>query len=337
MCAPSPPPAPDYGAAARQQGIDNIEAARLQGRINNPNTYGPTGSQVTTWDGDTPTTRQTLSPKEQAIYDANADLRAKLGNLGSQGADSLKGLIGTQLDFSGVPNTPASYDEYRREVEAVAMGRFNEDIGRQEDTTRSKLIAAGIPVGSEAHDREMQRFDRSRVDARNQAVLSSGQEASRSYGVDSDRRKSIIAELLTKRQTPLNEISALMSGSQVNNPFAMPGYASNTSVSPAPSFAGAQAAGNDAMQRYNAQVGGQNSLTSGLFGLGAAAVGRPSDIRLKSNIVRIGTHPSGLPWYEYDIFGKREQGVMAQEAIEVKPEAVHMMPNGYYAVDYGRL
>jgi len=91
------------------------------------------------------------------------------------------------------------------------------------------------------------------------------------------------------------------------------------------------------MNVYNQQVAGNNAMMSGLFGMGSAFLGKPSDIRLKSNIVHIGQHPSGLNWYEYDIFGKREQGVMAQEAIKVRPDAVRMMDNGYYAVDYGRL
>ncbi|MGL5935367.1 MAG: tail fiber domain-containing protein, partial [Cetobacterium sp.] len=59
-----------------------------------------------------------------------------------------------------------------------------------------------------------------------------------------------------------------------------------------------------------------------------------SDRRLKSNIVRLGDHPLGIGWYEYDIDGRREQGVMAQELRRVKPEAVVILPNGYLAVRY---
>jgi hypothetical protein len=58
---------------------------------------------------------------------------------------------------------------------------------------------------------------------------------------------------------------------------------------------------------------------------------------LKSNIVRIGTHPIGVGIYEYDIFGSRQIGVMAQELMEVMPEAVHQHPAGFLMVDYGRL
>ena len=76
-------------------------------------------------------------------------------------------------------------------------------------------------------------------------------------------------------------------------------------------------------------------MMGGLFRLGGAAIAS-SDRRLKSNIEFIekrGPHN----WYEYDIDGRRERGVMAQEVLEINPEAVITMPNGYYAVDYGRL
>jgi hypothetical protein len=270
MCSPSPPPAPDYAAAAQQQGAANIDAARLQGRINNPTVIGPTGSQVTTWEGDNPTLTQTLSPQEQAIYDSNARLRASLGNLGLQGSDSLKGLIGTKLDLSGLPAAPGSSDENRKAIMAAMLSRSNEDIGNQEDNARSKLIAAGIPMSSEAYGREMTRYDRARNDARNQAELSAGQEASRTYGMDAQSRQTALAELLSQRQTPLNEISALMSGSQVSNPFSTPGYAQNTNVAPAPTFAGAQAAGQNQMAGYNAQVGSSNATTGALATTAAA-------------------------------------------------------------------
>ena len=152
------------------------------------------------------------------------------------------------------------------------MSRSNEDIGRQEQSTRSKLIAAGIPVTSEAFGAEMSRLDRQRVDARNQAELSAGQEAQRQFGMGTDARKNAIAEILTARQTPLNEITALMSGSQVNNQFATPGYAQNTNVAAAPLFAGAQAQGQSDMNIYNQQVASSNANTGALASLGGAAM-----------------------------------------------------------------
>ena len=46
---PAPPPAPDYAGAAQQQGIANLEAARLTARLSNPNVITPLGGQRVTF------------------------------------------------------------------------------------------------------------------------------------------------------------------------------------------------------------------------------------------------------------------------------------------------
>jgi len=47
--SPKPPPAPDYAAAAQQQGQANLDAARLTARISNPNIQTPLGGQRVTF------------------------------------------------------------------------------------------------------------------------------------------------------------------------------------------------------------------------------------------------------------------------------------------------
>ena len=61
---------------------------------------------------------------------------------------------------------------------------------------------------------------------------------------------------------------------------------------------------------------------------------RRSDMRLKSNVVRVGTHPLGVGVYDYDIDGHRERGVMAQELLHVLPSAVRVGGDGYLMVNY---
>jgi hypothetical protein len=139
---------------------------------------------------------------------------------------------------------------------------------------------------------------------------------------------------LALRNQPLNEITGLMSGSQLQMP-SFQGY-NPTNIAPAPIFAGAQAQGAANLQNYGIQQSGANATTSGLFNLAGSAIAA-SDRRLKSNIERIGTHKLGIGLYEYDIFGGRQQGVMADEVEKVMPEAVLMHPSGYKMVNYGLL
>lgn len=70
-----------------------------------------------------------------------------------------------------------------------------------------------------------------------------------------------------------------------------------------------------------------------------------SDRRLKDNIVRVGTHPSGIGLYLYDYKPAYQQecgigrqfGVMADEVLTVCPKAVSRRPDGYLQVDHGLL
>jgi len=336
----SPPPPPDLAGAAAAQGAANREAAITSSRLNNPNVNNPYGSQ--TWQeganpDDRPTLTQILSPEQQALYEQSVKTKGLLGGLGEQGATALQGIVGKQLDFSGAPQV-GGYDQTRQKVIDAMMGRTNEDYSKQTDQANSDLIAAGIRPGTKAYADRMQMIERSRNDARQQAEIAGGNAASQAFNTDSQRRKDAIAEILSQRGVPLNEITALMSGSQVSNPFAVPGASQGVNIAPAPTYGAARDMGGYQSDIYNADVGAQNARLQGLFGLGSSAavplMFAASDRRLKSNIVRIGTHPLGIGIYEYDIFGYRDVGVMADELAAVMPEAVVVLPNGYLMVNY---
>ena len=47
--SPSPPPPPDYAASAQAKGAANIDTARVQARLSNPNVNTPYGSQTVTY------------------------------------------------------------------------------------------------------------------------------------------------------------------------------------------------------------------------------------------------------------------------------------------------
>jgi hypothetical protein len=275
-----------------------------------------------------------LSPGEQGLYDTNLQTRGLLANVGQQGAGALGQVIGQNVDLSGMPAAPGSAAGTREQVINAMMGRVNQDIGQQRDDANSRLVAAGIRPGTEAYDREMTRLDRTRTDALQQAQIAAGGEATRDFGMDAERRRQAIAEYMAQRQTPLNEITALQSGSQVANPFSQASaFNAGAVAAPAPVFQGAQAADNAAMQRYQTQAGSAGGLMSGLFGLGSSAI-LASDRRLKRNIHRIGTHRLGIGLYEFEyVWGEKATGVMADEVLSVMPEAVGTR-GGYLTVNY---
>lgn len=338
MCAPSPPPPPNYEAAAVAQGAANKEAAIAGSQLSNPNIVGPTGNQTVTYAPDPvtgnpiPTVTQTYSPEQQKIFDINQQGQLGLAEVGRDSVNRIGGILGQDVNFNRDLGTQS---QGRQEVIDAMMSRVNQDIGRRTDNTESTLIARGIPRGSEAWNREMDTIERGRNDALQQAIVGADSRAM-------DDRRQAITEMMAQRQTPLNEISALRSGSQVA-PLQFQNF-SGQNVGAAPVFNAAQAGYNSSLDSYNAQAAGSGNMMSGLFGLGSAALMSPvgtfkafSDIRLKSNIKRIGRHRLGIGVYEYDIFGNREIGVIAQELITVKPDAVYIHDSGFLMVDYGAI
>lgn len=267
MCAPSPPPAPDYVGAAKAQGAENKDAAIASSKLNNPNVYGPTGSQVWTESGPDgrPTLTQSLSPERQATASA-------LERLASTGANSLQGIIGSPFSLEGLPGQAQSSEATRKRVLDAMSGRIEEDYASKRDRANSEMIARGLRPGTKAYQDEMYMLDRARNDARNQAEATAGGEVSRQFGMDTEGRKNALAELLLRRQWPINEITALLSGTQIGNPFAMPGASQGANIQGAPLFAATNALSGYNTDVYNSQAAGRGNFMSGLFGLGAGGL-----------------------------------------------------------------
>lgn len=379
--SPSAPPAPDYAAAAQAQGAANVETARTQGRMNNPNIYTPYGSQTVTWgqgqpqfnqsaydqamqqyqaasanpsgniigyeqgpdadsqrpiygqssslsmptreqftttgSGDQPTVTQTLSPAQQQLLDSQNQISQQLANIGTSELPRLQAGLAQPLDSGNADDAVAK--AYRS-----MTSRLDPQWEQAAAQNETKLRNQGLAAGGEAYDASMRNFNQGKNDAYTQANLAAMGYAPTTMQMD-----------IAGRDQLLNELNALRSGSQVQSP-QFQGY-QGSNIAQTPVMQGAQAQGAWDQNMYNQQVGSANAFNQGLFQLGAAAAGKYSDRRLKSNIVQIGTHPLGIGIYEYDIFGHRTQGVMADEVQAVMPDAVIQSGSGYLMVDYGKL
>lgn len=82
----------------------------------------------------------------------------------------------------------------------------------------------------------------------------------------------------------------------------------------------------------------------GMGGRGGGGGMTMSDINLKQNLVRIGTHPLGFGLYLFNYIPAAQPagnsshfGVLAQEVEHFRPEAVQTHPDGYRIVDYTAL
>ena len=163
-----------------------------------------------------------------------------------------------------------------------------------------------------------------------------------SQGMDSANyynklRQQQIAEQQMQRQMPLNELNALLSGTQVGQ-LNTPDFNTSRSAGGADYSGAAQNQYNASMDAYNAKQSQTQGLMSGLGGLASTAM-MFSDRRLKRNIELVGNTLGGLAVYTYTYMwgGGRRMGVMADEARELFPEAVHKHWTGYLMVDYSKV
>lgn len=308
----SAPKAPDPAKTAAAQTESNKATAVTQYGLNATNQVTPYGnlsySQSGTWSDGTPrfTATQTLSPEQQQLYNQQTQLGSKMNDLAIGQTDRLSNVLSQPVDLSNNAT----------ESRLMELGRARLDpiIAQREKSTEAELLNKGVRPGTEAYRRATEAVNQQTNDAYNQLLLSG--------------RGQSVQEALAERNQPINEISALMGGGQVQSP--------NFVNTPTPGVNGTDVAGitNNA---YNQNMQAYQSKMSGLLGLGTALGGWVfSDARLKSNVERVGTHPLGIGVYEYDIFGRRQRGVMAHEVAEVMPAAVRR--NGeFHQVNYSMI
>lgn len=309
--SPSPPKAP----APIDPSVQISAEARAR-----PSVFSPYGTSVYSGDPNvTGSFRQdiTLSPEQQRQFQGrNQVAEALLGR-------SNKALAGLPVgyEFTGAENPTTN--RFFMNQKKMLDEAFNDD----EERLHQRLANQGLPTGSEAYNEELDRFQRGRSDALEKASADALQLG---FGQD-----------IATRQQNLNEIAQALGGSQLTPVGQAPG------IDTSGAFANQQAAQNRQYQGqvagYNADVASQNSMTGGLFGLGAAAVPLIfSDRRLKRDILRVGELEPGIGWYSYHYNWDAKDaplryGVMADEVEAVNPEAVIYNENGFAMVDFGRL
>lgn len=191
--------------------------------------------------------------------------------------------------------------------------------------------------------------------ANNQALALGAQNQLANAQLGNQANQQAYTQALTNYNLPLNTLSALRSGQQVQNPTFQNVPLQATTAGP-DLLGAAGLTGQAAQNAANAQNAQNASMMNGLFTLGGAALMSPtgtitnmmskfSDIRTKENIKAIGWLPNGLPVYEFEYKDEWKDkaghgvhiGVMAQEVEKVLPHAVITLDDGYKMVNYALL
>jgi hypothetical protein len=339
--APSAPAAPDYRGAAQETAQANVDAARIATAANRVNQVTPYGNLTYTQSGSDPygnpmwTATTSLSDVGQQLL--NNQNAASLG-LG----ETINAALGRTQDVMGQgfnPNLPSTGFNPGQTYQEAYMQRLAPQIQQGRESTEARLANQGIAPGTQAYDNAM----RQQAMRENDLLLGA---TTQGFGVGQQANQQAFGQELTKYNLPLNTLSALRTGAQVQNPTFI--NAPQQATTAGADLLGATQMGYNAqMGNFNAQQAAQQGFNSGLMGLGgtlgAAAI--MSDIRTKEHIKQIGFLPNGLSVYEYEYKPEwKDQvghgkfiGVMAQEVEIVKPEAVITRPDGYKMVNYGVL
>jgi hypothetical protein len=328
--APSPPPAPDPIKTAAAQAGMNMDTAQTQQGINMIDQFGPDGSITYKPTGDMhtftdsrgktvsiPRYQQTtsLSPEQQILNDLQNQIKQNVGQIGVNQSAMIGEHLSKPLQLGN--------EEVERRIYDIGSKRLDPRFAQEEESLRTRLANQGVGQGSAAWNDAFSNFGQSKNDAYNSLLQSARGQANQ--------------ELLTERNQPINEIAALLSGSQVTMPQQLQTPQGKVSDVDYTGLVNSQYQAQ--MQAYGQQLASRNSMMGGIFGVlgqGIGVLGRGigfSDPRLKSNVVHLGTWKNGLNVYEYDIFGRRERGFMADEVFARFPHAVGTR-DGYLTVNY---
>lgn len=258
MCAPDAPTPPDPQETSAAQTGTNIGTAIANNTMQLIDQVTPNGNLDYEIQGyqtyEDPYTGQSyeipqylattsLNDQQQQTLDASQAAQTNLAELAQDRSDFLLGYL---------PGTESVTDQIDSKLFDLGSSRLDPRFERERAALETRLANQGITAGSEAWQTEMDQFSQGKNDAYNSLMLQG--------------RGQALAEV----NQPINQITALLSGSQVSNPavsMAQPSGAATTDV-----------AGlinqnyNQQLQNYQIQSANSGSLLGGLFGLGASAI-----------------------------------------------------------------
>jgi hypothetical protein len=196
------------------------------------------------------TATQTLSPIQQQILNQTQGAQLNLGQIANERSGFLQDYLAKPFSLSNSAVEGRLFDLGRQQLDPV--------FARQQQNLEQSLANRGIKMGSGAYQQQMEDFGKTRGSAYNDLLLRGHQTATQ--------------DLLTERNQPLQEINALLSGSQISQP----GYANVPQSQVANvDYAGLVANNyNQQVNAYNARQQMFGDIAGGLFGLGAGFIRR---------------------------------------------------------------
>lgn len=224
----------------------------------------------------------TLSPQQQAIFDAQQGTQGTT----ARAAGQIAGNINTSpLDFSGAPAMPSGADQATqlKNVQDALYARQSQyldpQFAKSQDQLNTQLANQGFQTGDAgvsnsagtgAQDSFNMAKQKAYADARDSAVTGASNQLVQNTNTALAQRQQAISEALAQRNQPINELAALGGGGSIGMP-QFPSSGGSQGIA-GPDYLGAAGAQNAAnLQNYGIQSGQYNSQVGGLMGLGSLA------------------------------------------------------------------
>jgi len=264
--APSAPAAPDYTGAAQQTAQGNLDAARVAtaaNRVNQVTPYGNLDYAITGQDSyGNPTWTATTSLSDVGQQLLNNQNQTSLGLGGT--INAALGQVQNTMGQAFNPNLPSTGMNPGQSYQDAYMQRLAPQLAQSRESTQAQLANQGVVPGTQAYDNAM----RQQAMKENDLLLGA---TTQGFGVGSQANQQAFNQEMTKYNMPLNTLSALRSGSQVQNPTFV-NSAQQATTSGADILGATQMGYNAQMGDFNAKQAAQQGLNSGLMGLGGAAM-----------------------------------------------------------------
>jgi len=277
--------------------------------------------------------------------DSDQAMRDQLQAFGA-GRDEASMLFNQDLQ-SGQFTNSARNQEFQQNAfnaqQANQASLANANLGMQQQLANNQFTLQNAAFANQAQG---QNFSQQMAAAQygDQQALSQMQAQMQAGGYNQNIRQQQIAEALSRRAQPLNELNALLTGQQVSMPN-MPQFNAAGRADPINAMGVAQAQYGAQADAFNAQQAQRQAMMNGLFMLGGAAM-MGSHPDYKTDVEFIGTHPRhGIGVYTWTYkpeYAKkwgygRHIGVMADELARAIPEAISYDDDGDLVVDYSKV
>ncbi len=215
---------------------------------------------------------QTLTPQQQRIADLSQNASEGYGQVGNSLLNAAKGTLQQPFDMTQFGAAPVYDSAFRDAQKNALLQRSQSQWDQQRDALQTRLANQGLTAGTAAYDNAYNaEYARPYNDFLLGADINAGNLADTEYSRMMRSRQNQVSEALMPRQQTINELASWTNGTQLQTPSYV--NTPQTGIQGTDVIGAQGLAAQQQNAQYAQQMGQQNAMMGGLFGLGGAALG----------------------------------------------------------------